>query len=114
MVLYNKFARSRGARRSFLIMPVQRIPRYELLLRDLRKATPEAHKDAELIAEALARVEAVNRSINEKMRRADQARKIAELSAQVRRIVCALKAPLTPTAAVCYRSGIGVSVSLSC
>ncbi len=64
-------------------MPVQRIPRYELLLRDLRRATADDHKDAQLITEALSRVEAVNRAVNEKMRRADQARKISELSAQV-------------------------------
>ncbi len=29
----------------FLIMPVQRIPRYSLLLRELHKATPATHPD---------------------------------------------------------------------
>ena len=31
--------------RSFLITPIQRIPRYKLLLDDLKKHTPEKHPD---------------------------------------------------------------------
>lgn len=34
---------------SFLIMPIQRIPRYELLLRELKKKTPEQHPDFDKI-----------------------------------------------------------------
>lgn len=46
--------------RSYLIMPVQRFPRYELLLRDLLRVTDPQHKDASLLKEALAKVESVN------------------------------------------------------
>src|SRR5262249_51450018 len=37
---------------SFLITPVQRIPRYQLLLRDLRKRTPDEHPDSVLLDKA--------------------------------------------------------------
>ena len=38
---------------SFLIMPVQRIPRYQLLLKELQKSTPEDHPDYPFISKAL-------------------------------------------------------------
>jgi hypothetical protein len=34
---------------SIIIMPIQRIPRYKLLLEDLLKRTPEAHPDCTLL-----------------------------------------------------------------
>lgn len=34
---------------SFLIMPVQRIPRYQLLLKELQKRTPADHPDMPFI-----------------------------------------------------------------
>ena len=45
--------------RSFLIMPVQRVPRYRLLLKELLKRTPEGHADRASIQEALGKVEEV-------------------------------------------------------
>jgi hypothetical protein len=41
---------------SFLVEPVQRIPRYRLLLEELLKCTPESHEDYSNIVEALASV----------------------------------------------------------
>ena len=41
---------------SFLIAPVQRVPRYRLLLEELRKRTSEGHEDAEDLKVALALV----------------------------------------------------------
>lgn len=34
---------------SIIIMPIQRIPRYKLLLEDLLKRTPESHPDSNLL-----------------------------------------------------------------
>ncbi len=67
--------------RSYLIMPVQRFPRYELLLRDLLRATPPSHKDAHFIRTALSKVEAVNQAINAAMQEATNRQKLAEISA---------------------------------
>jgi len=53
---------------AYLIMPVQRLPRYELLLRELRKFTPSFHPDSEAIDEALAKMKVVNAKINEMKR----------------------------------------------
>ena len=41
-----------------LIMPIQRIPRYSLLFKDLLKSTPDAHPDVPYIKQA---IEAVNK-----------------------------------------------------
>eukprot|EP00698_Gefionella_okellyi_P001171 TRINITY_DN11086_c0_g1_i2.p1 TRINITY_DN11086_c0_g1~~TRINITY_DN11086_c0_g1_i2.p1 ORF type:complete len:1784 (-),score=423.23 TRINITY_DN11086_c0_g1_i2:68-5419(-) len=64
---------------SFLITPVQRIPRYQLLLQDVLKCTPESHKDHALVKEALARVAAVGSLINESKRDADNYQQVLEL-----------------------------------
>jgi len=54
---------------SLLIMPIQRIPRYELLLRDFIKATPASHLDLPHLNQALAKIksvaEQVDRSVEE-------------------------------------------------
>ena len=39
---------------AFLICPVQRLPRYLLILRDLQKCTPEDHPDYPNLKEALS------------------------------------------------------------
>ena len=42
--------------RSLLIQPVQRVPRYRMLLEELRSVTDEGHPDEEPLREALERV----------------------------------------------------------
>jgi len=49
---------------TLLIMPVQRIPRYVLLLQDLKSKTPEQHPDLELLKAAIASMEAAASGIN--------------------------------------------------
>ncbi|GBG31306.1 Rho guanine nucleotide exchange factor, putative [Hondaea fermentalgiana] len=49
---------------SMLIMPIQRVPRYLLLLKELRKATPEDHSDHAVLADALAALTEVAGSMN--------------------------------------------------
>jgi hypothetical protein len=41
---------------SYLILPVQRVPRYRMLLEDLRKHTPEGHSDIEPLEGAITKV----------------------------------------------------------
>lgn len=53
---------------SYLIMPIQRLPRYNLLIRDLLKQTPDTHKDFRLLTEAGKSVSDVADKLNEKIR----------------------------------------------
>eukprot|EP00010_Vexillifera_abyssalis_P000777 CAMPEP_0201551084 /NCGR_PEP_ID=MMETSP0173_2-20130828/7317_1 /ASSEMBLY_ACC=CAM_ASM_000268 /TAXON_ID=218659 /ORGANISM="Vexillifera sp., Strain DIVA3 564/2" /LENGTH=642 /DNA_ID=CAMNT_0047961245 /DNA_START=24 /DNA_END=1949 /DNA_ORIENTATION=+ len=53
---------------SFLIQPVQRLPRYELLLRELCKHTPKSHSDYTRINEAYEAVKEVNAKVNQMKR----------------------------------------------
>jgi hypothetical protein len=57
--------------RDYYITPVQRIPRYALLLEQLLKFTDEKHSDYKSLVESLDRVKTVAFDINEKKRRAD-------------------------------------------
>ncbi len=53
---------------SLLIMPVQRIPRYKLLLEDLFRRTPESHRDYAGLRDALALISTIALGVNEKVR----------------------------------------------
>jgi len=68
--LVNKFQRiqmksSRLSVESFLIMPVQRIPRYLLLMADIKKYTNPAHRDSQLLAQAISALQATLHAHNE-------------------------------------------------
>eukprot|EP01105_Mastigella_eilhardi_P006677 TRINITY_DN1821_c0_g1_i1.p1 TRINITY_DN1821_c0_g1~~TRINITY_DN1821_c0_g1_i1.p1 ORF type:complete len:1100 (+),score=212.35 TRINITY_DN1821_c0_g1_i1:105-3302(+) len=56
---------------SFLILPVQRIPRYVLMLNDLFKNTPEDHPDRADLEKALQGIRNVAGFVNEKKREAE-------------------------------------------
>jgi len=51
---------------SLLITPVQRIPRYELLLKELINCTWETHPDYTNLEKALQTIKGVASTINEK------------------------------------------------
>ena len=51
-----------------LILPIQRVPRYMLLLEDLKKKTPEQHQKYQTLSEALEIITNVANSINERKR----------------------------------------------
>lgn len=53
---------------SYLIMPIQRLPRYVLLIRDLLKQTPDTHKDFRLLTEAGKSMSDAADKLNEKIR----------------------------------------------
>eukprot|EP00466_Bigelowiella_natans_P007438 jgi/Bigna1/143673/aug1.80_g18381 len=58
-----------GGAMSLLILPIQRVPRYRLLLQELKAATPKFHQDYEPLAEACAAVDealtCINKAIND-------------------------------------------------
>eukprot|EP01122_Echinamoeba_exundans_P003500 TRINITY_DN13590_c0_g1_i1.p1 TRINITY_DN13590_c0_g1~~TRINITY_DN13590_c0_g1_i1.p1 ORF type:complete len:922 (-),score=326.80 TRINITY_DN13590_c0_g1_i1:104-2500(-) len=64
----------------FLIMPVQRVPRYRLLLENLLKQTPEEHPDYAGLKDALTAVSDKAAEINQKMALQAQQKKMMELS----------------------------------
>lgn len=53
---------------SYLISPIQRVPRYQMLLGELLKCTPAAHADYPHIQESLRIVMEVGKAINESVR----------------------------------------------
>eukprot|EP01126_Amoeba_proteus_P004488 TRINITY_DN11496_c0_g1_i1.p1 TRINITY_DN11496_c0_g1~~TRINITY_DN11496_c0_g1_i1.p1 ORF type:complete len:1168 (-),score=238.79 TRINITY_DN11496_c0_g1_i1:50-3553(-) len=62
-----------------LIMPIQRIPRYSLLLTDLLKHTLETHKDYLPLKEALECIQNVAVLVNESVRRRENSVRLDEL-----------------------------------
>jgi len=69
---------------SYLIMPIQRIPRYKLLLTELLKATPEDHIDYSDVSAALNLVEKVAAKVNESIRAQQAADAMRRLQAELR------------------------------
>lgn len=67
----------------FLIMPVQRIPRYSLLLADLLRHTDEEHPDWKSLSDALARINEVALFINENKATQDDFVLISEIQAKL-------------------------------
>lgn len=65
---------------SLLIMPIQRIPRYKLLLERVVKHTPESHPDSAFLQDAVHRVSVAASLINETVR--DQENLASVLQAQ--------------------------------
>jgi hypothetical protein len=65
--------------RSFLIQPVQRPPRYRMLLEDLLQHTDEGHGDEAPLREAYAQVCEVCMHINEEKRHLDDVEKMRQL-----------------------------------
>jgi hypothetical protein len=64
---------------TLMINPIQRLPRYVLLLKELRKRTPDGHPDARLLEGALADVQVVADHVNETLRRHEDNAKILEI-----------------------------------
>src|SRR3990167_7628056 len=63
-----------------LIMPIQRIPRYNLLLTDILKNTEEIHPDFANLQIALQSTKAVANHLNESVRASEMDNIVAELS----------------------------------
>lgn len=66
---------------SYLISPIQRVPRYQMLINELLKVTPSGHPDQVLLQKALASVIAMANDINESVRVQENHELVAKLEA---------------------------------
>ncbi|XP_055971981.1 rho guanine nucleotide exchange factor 17 [Sorex fumeus] len=66
-----------------MIKPVQRIPRYELLVKDLLKHTPEDHPDHPLLLDAQRNIKQVAERINKGVRHAEEAERHARVLQEI-------------------------------
>jgi hypothetical protein len=64
---------------SFMIMPIQRVPRYVLLLSDLLSATPPGHCDHDDVQTAVEKMKEIAAAINTSKKNADNAQKLIEI-----------------------------------
>jgi hypothetical protein len=101
---------------AFLIMPIQRLPRYEMLFSELRKASQPgdpAVDAASLTAldEALASVRQLTVHVNEQRRRTDSMAKLAEVQRQLPRNRSAIA--LAPGRELRLEAALRVKSSLS-
>ncbi|KAJ2019792.1 hypothetical protein GGI14_001342 [Coemansia sp. S680] len=64
---------------SYLLLPVQRIPRYKMLLEDLLKHTSPAHIDHQSISDALRTIEEVATFVNENIQEHEMTLSIIEI-----------------------------------
>jgi hypothetical protein len=62
----------------YIIMPVQRVPRYSLLIGDLLKNTPTTHIDYNNLQNAVQQLSDIGTFINESVRKSDGARRLRE------------------------------------
>jgi len=69
---------------SLHIMPVQRLPRYELLLKELLRFTEENHEDYSNLTQALEDIKKVNCYINEKKKNVDSRQKLTSLQGSIK------------------------------
>ncbi len=66
---------------SFLIMPIQRIPRYELLLREVIKNTEPDHPDRPSLERAIAEINKLASKVNDKKAEHERIHKVLEIQA---------------------------------
>ena len=69
---------------AYLILPVQRIPRYELLLKDLLKHTSKYHRDYEFLEKSVKEIKQVATFVNEKLNFFKDFEKMRELSRTIK------------------------------
>lgn len=63
----------------YIIMPVQRVPRYSLLIADLLRHTPSDHPDYSQLQEVEVKLAEIGSFINESVRKSDGAKRLKEL-----------------------------------
>lgn len=68
---------------SFLLMPMQRITRYPLLLKQILHYTPKNHDDHNALISALASIESLAEQSNEAARQNENVEKLKELQQQI-------------------------------
>ncbi|KAJ5074647.1 faciogenital dysplasia protein [Anaeramoeba ignava] len=68
---------------SLLIMPIQRLPRYVLLLEDLFKNTPKNHPDYEHLKKALTEMKATTTKLNDEKSEREKQEKVIEIATKI-------------------------------
>ena len=68
---------------SYLIMPVQRVPRYVMLLADLLKNTWDGHPDKENLCKAMEHAESIAAFVNEKRKESEALMKLVHIQESV-------------------------------
>jgi len=68
---------------SYLIMPVQRIPRYELLLRELKRYTLPADEEFQDLQHAFEKIQKIAVHINENKRQIEQLSRLLEIESRL-------------------------------
>ncbi|GAM23452.1 hypothetical protein SAMD00019534_066270 [Acytostelium subglobosum LB1] len=81
-----KKSRSNADIFSLLIMPVQRIPRYELLLREILKHTAEDHKEHSTISSAYNSLKSINTFINDSKKNVDNRSRLISLNHEIKNL----------------------------
>lgn len=69
---------------SLIVMPVQRMPRYSLLLREVLKATPEWHRDHRQLKMAIRKLEREQKKVDKKVREVNRRSKLLEIETSIR------------------------------
>jgi len=69
---------------SFLIMPIQRIPRYRLLLTELKKHTTDSDAEHAALDDALEKIKVIANFVNEAKRAAENRSRIIEIQNKVK------------------------------
>lgn len=83
LAAYKKASGSPLNLEQLLIMPVQRLPRYALLLEALLKLTPEDHSDRHALIEAQEKVKGVLSGINTKAKEYETVSMVAKIEKKV-------------------------------
>eukprot|EP01083_Nonionella_stella_P162244 532419_1 len=68
---------------SYLILPIQRMPRYELCLREIIKLTLSDHCDMDNLRECFERISAVNKQINIRMKDYGTRQRVYEIEERI-------------------------------
>jgi hypothetical protein len=68
---------------SLLIRPIQRIPRYNLLLNELLKATPQNHPDYPMLEDAKIMMKEISKHVNLSLHKKVSMEKMLEIKKKI-------------------------------
>jgi len=68
---------------SFLILPLQRLCKYPLLLKEVLKFTPESHPDHQAMTEAYDKIKKIVDIVNERVRKVENVIKVAGVESRL-------------------------------
>ncbi|EFC37339.1 rhoGEF domain-containing protein [Naegleria gruberi] len=69
----------------FLILPVQRIPRYKLLIQEMLKNTPPTHHEYEILQKCAKEIESIAAFVNDEKRNVEQNQTVFEVQNMVQK-----------------------------